>query len=104
MKMKGIITAVKDVQEGMSYAGVAWRKREFIIQETDTERPSLVSFNVFNDKLEACEPLLAVGAVVEVDFTIKMRTYTKRRTINGQEQEQVFVTHELYFDALRGVN
>lgn len=75
VKIKGrIITALPESQ-GVSKAGNAWRKREYVL-ETEGQYPKKIAFSVMNDKIESLN--LYVGANVEVSVDIESREYNGR--------------------------
>lgn len=58
--------------EGVSKAGKAWKKQQFVI-ETEGQYPKKVAFFLMNDKLEAAN--LQMGNTVEVEVDAQSREY-----------------------------
>lgn len=75
IKIKGrIITALPETS-GVSKAGNAWRKREYVL-ETEGQYPKKVAFSVMGDKIDSLN--LSVGQVAEVGVDIESREYNGR--------------------------
>ena len=51
MEIKGRIIHVLPLQEGISKAGNAWKKQEYVL-ETEEQYPRKVCFNLFGDKVD----------------------------------------------------
>ena len=75
LSLKGTIVSFKEVQEGETKAGSAWKKQEFVI-DTKTEYDNLICFEVFGEeKVNNLTKYQAVGDEVNVQFNIKCREY-----------------------------
>lgn len=75
IKIKGrIITALPETS-GVSKAGNAWRKREYVL-ETEGQYPKKIAFSVMGDKIDSLN--LSVGQVTEIGVDIESREYNGR--------------------------
>ncbi|CDE09462.1 MAG: DUF3127 domain-containing protein [Prevotella sp.] len=61
--------------DGVSKAGNAWRKQEYVLETTDNY-PKKVCFNFFGDRIDQNQ--LEVGDFVNLSFDIESREYNGR--------------------------
>ena len=74
LKINGIVIAILPETSGTSESsGKAWTKRDFVIQETESNYPKKVAFTVFNKPEMVSE--LRVDDEVEVGFNVESREY-----------------------------
>ena len=72
MEIKGKIIHVLPLQEGVSKAGNAWKKQEYVL-ETYDQYPRKVCFDLFGDKADQYRA--AIGDDVVLSFDIESREY-----------------------------
>lgn len=70
-----IILALPEVS-GVSKAGKAWKKCEYVLETQDSNYPQKVFFNFFGDKADQYK--LEVGQVVKISFDINSREFNGR--------------------------
>ena len=76
MEIKGkIIHALPEVS-GTSKAGNLWKKKEYVLENTDGQFPRKVAFTCFGDNADKIN--LQVGQVATVYFDIESREYNGR--------------------------
>lgn len=87
MEIKGKIIAVLPEQSGMSKAGNAWKKREYVLETIETY-PKKVHFDFFGDRADQYP--LAIGDVINLSFDIESREYNGRwyTSIRGWKAEK----------------
>lgn len=75
MEITGKIIQAFDKVEGVSKAGNAWKKKEYVL-ETHDQYPRKVFFNFFGDRVDQYP--LSVGDEVTVSFDIESREFNGR--------------------------
>lgn len=75
MEISGKIIQAFDKIEGVSKAGNAWKKREYVL-ETHDQYPKKVFFNFFGDRVDQFP--LSVGEEVTISFDIESREFNGR--------------------------
>ena len=87
MEIKGKIIHVLPLQEGVSKAGNAWKKQEYVL-ETYDQYPRKVCFDLFGDKADQYRA--AIGDDVVLSFDIESREYNGRwfTSIRGWKLEK----------------
>ena len=75
LTMKGKVSLILPVEEGISKAGKEWQKQSFVIDTGDQYNPELC-FQVFGtDKIEKVINAINVGQQVEVHFNVSSREW-----------------------------
>ena len=75
LSISGIVYNVLPLQTGMSKAGNAWQKQDFIL-ETMEKYPRMVCINLFGDRVEKFP--VQVGRLVTVSIDIESREFNGR--------------------------
>lgn len=75
MEIEGKIIQELPMQEGISKAGRAWKKREWVL-ETFGTYPRTVKFHVFGDRCETIN--IEVGKTYAVSFDLESREFQGR--------------------------
>lgn len=88
MEITGKIILALPEQSGMSKAGNAWKKREYVL-ETQEQYPKKVFFDFFGERADQYP--LSVGDVVKLSFDIESREYNGRwfTSIRGWKADKV---------------
>lgn len=88
MEITGKIILAVPEQSGISKAGNAWKKREYVL-ETQEQFPKKVFFDFFGEKADQYP--LSVGDVVKLSFDIESREYNGRwfTSIRGWKADKV---------------
>jgi len=76
MEIKGTIIAALPETSGVSKAGNQWKKKEYVLENTDSQYPRKVAFTCFGDNADKIN--LQVGQVATVYFDIESREYNGR--------------------------
>lgn len=76
MEIKGTIIQVLPEVSGTSKAGNAWKKREYVLENTEGQYPRKVAFTCFGENADRIQ--LAVGDQVNMFFDIESREYMGR--------------------------
>ena len=76
MEIKGKIIAVLPEVSGVSKSGNAWKKREYVLENTEGQFPRKVAFTCFGDNADKIQ--LSVGQVVTMYFDIESREWQGR--------------------------
>lgn len=76
MEIKGTIIQALPEQSGVSKAGNAWKKREYVIENTEGQFPRKVCFTCFGDNADRIQ--LTPGQRVTVHFDLESREYNGR--------------------------
>ena len=76
MELIGKIIQVLPLQEGVSKAGNAWKKQEYILETLGTQYPRKVCFNLFGDNVDKFP--LQVGQDVTVSIDLESREFNGR--------------------------
>ena len=76
MEIKGTIIAALPETSGISKAGNQWKKKEYVLENTDGQFPRKVAFTCFGDNADKIN--LQVGQVATVYFDIESREYNGR--------------------------
>ncbi len=76
MEIKGTIIAALTETSGISKAGNQWKKKEYVLENTDGQFPRKVAFTCFGDNADKIN--LQVGQVATVYFDIESREYNGR--------------------------
>ena len=76
MELIGKIIQVLPLQEGVSKAGNAWKKQEYILETLGTQYPRKVCFNLFGDNVDKFP--MQVGQDVTVSIDIESREFNGR--------------------------
>lgn len=76
MEIKGTIIAALPEVSGVSKAGNAWKKKEYVLENTEGQFPRKVAFTCFGDNADKIN--LQVGQVATVYFDIESREYMGR--------------------------
>lgn len=76
MEIKGTIIAALPEVSGVSKSGNAWKKREYVLENTEGQFPRKVAFTCFGDNADKIQ--LQVGQVATVYFDIESREYMGR--------------------------
>ncbi len=71
--LKGKLLKVLNPESGVSRAGNAWKKQDFVI-ETSDQFPKNVCFTLFNDKASLLSGM-ETGDEVEVSFDVESREF-----------------------------
>ncbi|MFZ5429869.1 MAG: DUF3127 domain-containing protein [Bacteroidota bacterium] len=73
LNLKGKLVRILQVESGVSRAGNAWKKQDFVI-ETDDQYPKTVCFTLFNDKVTLLAGINP-GEPLEVSFDVESREF-----------------------------
>ncbi len=76
MEIKGTIIQVLPETSGVSKAGNAWKKREYVLENTEGNFPRKVAFTCFGENADKIQ--LTVGQQVNMFFDIESREYMGR--------------------------
>ena len=76
MALIGKIIQVLPLQEGVSKAGNAWKKQEYILETLGTQYPRKVCFNLFGDNVDKFP--MQVGQDVTVSIDLESREFNGR--------------------------
>ena len=76
MELIGKIIQVLPLQEGVSKAGNAWKKQEYILDPLGPQYPRKVCFNLFGDNVDKFP--MQVGQDVTVSIDIESREFNGR--------------------------
>lgn len=76
MEIKGTIIAALPEVSGISKSGNAWKKREYVLENTDGQFPRKVAFTCFGDNADKIQ--LSVGQVATIYFDIESREFNGR--------------------------
>lgn len=76
MEITGTIIQAMPEVSGISKAGNAWKKREYVIENNEGQYPRKVCFTCFGDNADRI--VLAVGQRVKVSFDLESREYNGR--------------------------
>ena len=76
MELIGKIIQVRPLQEGVSKAGNAWKKQEYILETLGTQYPRKVCFNLFGDNVDKFP--MQVGQDVTVSIDLESREFNGR--------------------------
>lgn len=76
MEIKGTIIQALPMQSGTSKAGNAWKKREYILENTEGQFPRKICFTCFGDNADRVQ--LTPGQRVTMHFDIESREYQGR--------------------------
>lgn len=86
MEVKGRIILALPEASGVSKAGKAWKKREYVLETMDNY-PQKIFFDFFGERADQYP--LAVGQVIKLSFDISSREYNGRwfTSISGWRAE-----------------
>jgi len=73
MDVKGTLVQILKLEEGVSKAGKAWSKQDFVI-ETNEQFPKKVCFTLFGDKVSLIDGI-SEGSELEVFFNLESRDF-----------------------------
>ncbi len=76
MEIKGTIIQALPEQSGISKAGNAWKKREYVIENNEGQFPRKVCFTCFGENADRIQ--LQPGQHVTVHFDLESREYNGR--------------------------
>lgn len=76
MELKGTIIQALPEVSGISKAGNAWKKREYVIENTDGQFPRKVCFTCFGENADRIQ--LQPGQRVTISFDLESREYNGR--------------------------
>ena len=76
LTLKGKLTKILDPESGVSRAGNAWKKQDFVIETAD-QFSKTVCFTLFNDKVSMLSGL-NVGEELEVSFDVESREFNSK--------------------------
>lgn len=76
MEIKGTIIQALPEQSGISKAGNAWKKREYVLENNEGQFPRKVCFTCFGDAADRIQ--LQPGQHVTVHFDLESREYNGR--------------------------
>lgn len=76
MEIKGTIIQALPEVSGVSKAGNNWKKREYVLENTEGQFPRKVAFTCFGDNADKIQ--LAVGDQVNMFFDIESREFNGR--------------------------
>lgn len=76
MDIKGTIIYASNEISGVSQSGNNWKKREYVLENTDGQYPRKVAFTCFGDNADRIQ--LKVGDQVDMFFDIDSRQYKER--------------------------
>lgn len=78
MELVGKVFFKSPIEEGVSRAGRAWKKRFYVVETQDTY-PRKVAFTVFGeDRVNEMENRISEGMLVRVSFDLESREYNGR--------------------------
>ena len=88
MNIKGKIIVALPEMSGTSKAGNPWKKREYVLENTDGQYPRQIHFDFFGDKADQYP--VAVGDQIKLSFDIESREYQGRwfTSIRGWKVEK----------------
>lgn len=90
MEVTGKIIQVLEEQSGVSSrTGKAWKKREYVLETTDSQFPQKIHFNFFGDRADQYP--LKEGQIIKLSFDINSREFNGRwyTDISGWRAEEV---------------
>ncbi|MGM9851940.1 MAG: DUF3127 domain-containing protein [Muribaculaceae bacterium] len=89
MNIKGKIIVALPEMSGTSKAGNPWKKREYVLENTDGQYPRQIHFDFFGDKADQYP--LQVGDTIDLSFDIESREYNGRwfTSIRGWKAEKI---------------
>lgn len=76
MEIKGTIIHALPEVSGVSKAGNAWKKKEYVLENTEGQFPRKVAFTCFGDNADKIN--LQVGQVATIYFDIESREFNGR--------------------------
>lgn len=76
MELKGKIILDLPLQEGISKAGNPWKKKEWVLETTDTQYPKKVKFHVFGDRVDSIR--LEAGKTYTLQVDVESREFNGR--------------------------
>lgn len=76
MEIKGTIIAALPEVSGVSKAGNAWKKKEYVLENTEGQFPRKIAFTCFGDNADKIN--LQIGQVATIYFDIESREYNGR--------------------------
>ena len=76
MEIKGTIIHALPEVNGVSKAGNAWKKKEYVLENTDGQFPRKIAFTCFGDNADKIN--LQVGQVATIYFDIESREFNGR--------------------------
>ncbi len=76
MEIKGTIIAALPEVSGVSKSGNSWKKREYVLENTEGNFPRKVAFTCFGDNADRIQ--LKVGDRVNMFFDIESREFNGR--------------------------
>lgn len=76
MEIKGTIIHALPEVSGVSKAGNAWKKKEYVLENTDGQFPRKIAFTCFGDNADKVN--LQVGQVATIYFDIESREFNGR--------------------------
>lgn len=76
MEIKGTIIHALPEVSGISKSGNPWKKKEYVLENTDSQYPRKVAFTCFGDNADKVN--LKVGDVATIYFDIESREYQGR--------------------------
>ena len=76
MEIKGTIVQVLPPQSGISKAGNAWKKQEYILENNEGQFPRKICMTCFGQTADAIQ--LTVGQRVIASFDVESREYNGR--------------------------
>lgn len=93
MIFSGIIQTAMPEQSGVTAAGKAWRRKDFILlyDNTNAQYPKTVLFSVMGDNIDKLTIQQGVEYEVEIDFTTREyngRTYMSATTWKATAKNQ----------------
>ncbi len=76
MEIKGTIIQALPEQSGISKAGNAWKKREYVLENTEGQFPRKICFTCFGENADRIQ--LTPGQRVTMHFDLESREYNGR--------------------------
>ena len=76
MEIKGTIVQVLPPQSGISKAGNAWKKQEYILENNDGQFPRKICFTCFGQTADSIQ--LTLGQRIIASFDVESREYNGR--------------------------
>lgn len=76
MEVIGKIIVDLPMQSGTSKTGNAWKKKEYVLENTDGQFPRKIAFTCFGDNADKIN--LQIGQVATIYFDIESREYNGR--------------------------
>ncbi len=76
MEIKGTIIHALPEVSGVSKAGNAWKKKEYVLENTEGQFPRKIAFTCFGDNADKIN--LQVGQVATIYFDIESREFNGR--------------------------